>query len=239
MVGIPEDLRVGIPEGGSGPHNAQLTAQGLIPAGDHHGKRVFLSVGGERNGDFRPCFRFHAQVPQGQIGGDHLVGRGGRSAVGGRAEGQLRLGFVLDVELNVVADGVAEVGHRHPQSRRLDEVRLPQGLELLRRHVADLAVGPAHFLHLEGQRKGFRRAEGDGGDGGEEHRRQGDGQHRDAVPYPAGGKAPPGQGFQHVFHGKFLLNLLLATAYQPNVTIAVQQCYSFVPFPRTIKPAPR
>jgi len=71
------------------------------------------------------------------------------------------------------------------------------------------------------------------------HRRQGDGQHRDAVPYPAGGKAPPGQGFQHVFHGKFLLNLLLATAYQPNVTIAVQQCYSFVPFPRTIKPAPR
>ena len=150
--------------------------------------------------------------------------------MGGRAEGQLRLGFVLDVELNVVADGVAEVGHRHPQSRRLDEVRLSQGLELLRRHVADLAVGPAHFLHLEGQRKGFHRAEDDGGDGGEENRRQGDGQHRDAVSSPGGGKAPPGQGFQHVFHGKFLLNLLLATAYQPNVTIAVQQCYSFVPF---------
>ena len=225
-----EDFRVGLPEGGSGPHDAQLTVQGLVPAGDHHGEGVVPPVGGELDDDLRTGLRFHAQGPQGEVGGGCLIGRGGRPAVGGGTESQPRLDFILDVELNVMADGVGEVGHRHPQSCRLNEVRLPQGLELLRRHEPELAVGAAHFLHLHGQGEGFHRAQYNCGDGGKEHRRQGNGQHRDPVPDPAGGEAPPGQNVQHILHGKLLLNLLLDPEYQSNVTIAVQKCCSFVPF---------
>ena len=67
IIGIPEDVRVGVTESGSSGHHAHLLVGSFIPAGDHHLHGIFLSVSCEFDGHGLTCFRLGAQILQGKV----------------------------------------------------------------------------------------------------------------------------------------------------------------------------
>ena len=203
--GVLEEVRVGIPEGGAHHHGAHLVVGGLIPTGDHHVQGVGLPPRGELDGHRGPRLRLAPQVLQGGIGGHHLVGGLGHAAVAGVAEEEFGLGLVHHVQLHVMAGGVFQKAHGHPQAVLCHEVCLAQGLVLLGGHVPEVPVRLTPLLHLHGEGHGLHGPQGDGGHRGEEEGGEGNGQHRHEVPGPAGGKTSPGQQFQHWVHVVFSL----------------------------------
>ena len=169
----------------------------LPPAGEGEGLSGLMPVHIKGEGEPGPQLRLHAQQLQ-------HVGVGGRLV--GTLLGQAALRRVAVHPVGVVGVGVAHlhVGfvervlsrhtHEPPQAGLPDQGVVLQRLILRFGQVFEAAVGVAAHLPEVVLLESVVDGQGDGEQGGKEHRGQRNSQHRDEVAGAAGPQAPPCQG---------------------------------------------
>ena len=161
----------------------------IPPAAQGKGLGGFMAVHVEGEGELGPQLRLNAQQLQ------HL-GVGGRLV--GALLGQGTLHRIAEGPVGVVCVGPAHLhmglveghlcGHAQeaPHPPLVDEGIILQFAALLLRQVLETAVGKAPHLAEVGLLDALVDGQGDSKEGGEQHRRQGDGQHRNEVSGPVG-----------------------------------------------------
>ena len=168
----------------------------LPPAAQEEGLGGLAAVHVKGEGEGHPQLRLDAQQLQHPGVGGRLVGALlGQGTLHRIAEGPVGVVCVGPAHLHM---GLVEghfCGHAQeaPHPPLADEGIILQFVALLLRQVLEPAVGEAAHLTEVVLLEALVDGQGDGKEGGEQHRCQGDGQHRNEISGPVGGQTLPGQ----------------------------------------------